>query len=495
MAIGDWGISDWWNVVPDIVDVADDWFRDDNKGEDAGADYGQEPIEATDTSPADGESTLEKMSRYLGVSLDFLKDNPWLTSVLSRTLFNLTNDRPELDYEQIKQGQIDSAIMGSPDYYNSFGSSMTVVDPETGKRTNRQAFEPWLQDLMEGIANRAGGPVNPYQAPFPDEMLGAYIKDREDFQGIENSGAEGWTRPWDDTPMPDYDLTPQELPSYAETEDESDEPLIDDGGTPGADPGFGAGVVGEDMGPIQDLADAVASSGGGGGRNGESDQIGSGVIGLGDLPSEITTEGNTEIDLTDQQIAMIKQVAETAGWAGVSALLGPAPGLAYKVYKFGKEKGWWGSEAEPPPYSPGAQPDGSFNIDPVTGRGPGQDNSGFYTEDPGNSGRGYGEFGNYYDDTGPYQSRDPLAGDVDWVTRQGNADAPFDPGTMPGRTGEGGGRTSGGRGVGGFSGPGGADTPYGRGSHISARFDPRVQDQNSGRKYWWVPENQGADKS
>ncbi len=190
---GDYGwIGDIWGALNNDDDKpkAGSEFSADNPSPTWGQDGSVTEEEAGPVE--EGNSFWEKAASAFGVTIDYLKENPWLQQLVRQAGIRIFSDKPSFDWDRFKQAQIDTTVMRSPDYFNQFGQSQVVVDPETGKKTVTGEMAPWLTDMVNAMVSRSASPMNAYQKPEAfNALLGEYIGDREDYFGIPRSGSKG----------------------------------------------------------------------------------------------------------------------------------------------------------------------------------------------------------------------------------------------------------------------------------------------------------------
>ena len=188
---GDYGwIGDIWGAFNNDDDKpkAGSEFSADNPSPTWGQDGSVTEEEAGPVE--EGNSFWEKAASAFGVTIDYLKENPWLQQLVRQAGVRIFSDKPSFDWDRFKQAQIDTTVMRSPDYFNQFGQSQVVVDPETGKKTVTGEMAPWLTDMVNAMVSRSASPMNAYQKPEAfNALLGEYIGDREDYFGIPRSGS------------------------------------------------------------------------------------------------------------------------------------------------------------------------------------------------------------------------------------------------------------------------------------------------------------------
>lgn len=114
---------------------------------------------------------------FIGDVFDWFDDNEWAQDIVGAGAQAAFFDKPELDYEKLKEMAAQNALIQSPDQNTPTMISNWTVDPKTGERKQDLTYRPEFQALLESLTRKAGTPFETYRAPtsMTEGLLGARI--------------------------------------------------------------------------------------------------------------------------------------------------------------------------------------------------------------------------------------------------------------------------------------------------------------------------------
>lgn len=108
---------------------------------------------------------------------DWFDDNDWAQDLVGAIGQQAFFDKPEIDYEKLREMAAQNALIQSPDQNTPTMISDWTVDPKTGERKQVLSYKPEYQALLDSLVNRASTPFETYRAPesMTTGLLGARI--------------------------------------------------------------------------------------------------------------------------------------------------------------------------------------------------------------------------------------------------------------------------------------------------------------------------------